>query len=481
MRNVILLEFNEICPPLLERWIGAGRLPNFAAFYRSSQAFTTFADDPDPVNLEPWIQWYSIHTGLPYHQHQVFHLTDGPKAGHPDLWHELHRLGKSVMNCSSMNAQAISGPGTFFLPDPWCIAEPAYPAELETFKAVVGRGVQEYSRGLAAVPPRQLAGFLAFLSCHGLSAQSVGVILRQLARERLGGKDVSWRRVALLDLLQLDVFRHYYRQLRPDFATFFVNSTAHLQHAYWRHMDPGPFSIKPSAAEQETYGDAVLFGYQAMDRLLQNFMALAGEETVLILCSALSQQPFLTREDCGGQHFFRLRDPAGLCRLIGITPVAIEPIMTHMYMMRFADRAAAERAAIACRAPRLGDRQVFAAEPSGDASLCVGCQIFDMIESDAVLSGIPGDNGTLGFFDALYPIDAVKSARHHPEGVLWIRCGGRQAHREPVSILDIAPTVCELLGAGGATNWVGDSLVPRFAAARSDRAAVPEQPLELAR
>ncbi|MGH7044863.1 MAG: hypothetical protein ACREE2_00565 [Stellaceae bacterium] len=481
MHNVILLEFNEICPPLLERWIAAGKLPNFAAFYRASQVFTTVADDPDPAHLEPWIQWYSIHTGLPYHQHQVFHLTDGPKAGHPDLWHELHRLGKSVMNCSSMNARAISGPGTFFLPDPWCVAEPAYPVALEAFKAVVGRGVQEYSRGLAAVPRRQLAGFLSFLGRHGLSAQSVAAILHQLVRERLGGKDVSWKRVALLDLLQLDVFRHYYRRLRPDFATFFINSTAHLQHAYWRHMDPGPFSIKPSAAERETYGDAVLFGYQAMDRLLQSFMALAGKETVLILCSALSQQPFLTREDRGGQHFYRLRDPAGLCRLIGIAPVMIEPIMTHMYMMRFVDRATAERAAVACRAPLVGDRQIFAAELSGEASLCFGCQIFDTVEPDAVLSGVPGHNGALGFFDALYPIDAVKSARHHPEGVLWIRGGEHRVHREPVSILDIAPTVCELVGAGGATSWTGDSLLPRFAAGHAGRSATAARPLELAR
>src|SRR5690242_7394242 len=85
MRKVLLLEFNEICPPLLDRWMAAGKLVNFARFYSSAQVFTTIADVSDPDCLEPWIQWYSIHTGLPYDEHKICHLTDGPKADHPDI------------------------------------------------------------------------------------------------------------------------------------------------------------------------------------------------------------------------------------------------------------------------------------------------------------------------------------------------------------------------------------------------------------
>src|SRR5271155_66520 len=164
MYKVLLLEFNEICPPLLDRGMGEGKLPNFAAFHRASQVFTTVADELDPENLEPWIQWYSIHTGLPYSQHKVFHLTDGPRRGHVDVWQELQKLDKSVMNCSSMNARAISGARAFYLPDPWCAAEPAYPRALEKFKAVVYRNVQEYSRGAVAAPALELAAFLLFLA-----------------------------------------------------------------------------------------------------------------------------------------------------------------------------------------------------------------------------------------------------------------------------------------------------------------------------
>ena len=129
--------------------MGQGKLPNFTALYNSSQIFTSIADVSEPEYLEPWIQWYSIHTGLPYDEHKVFYLTDGPKADHSDIWRRLAGLGKSVMNCGSMNARALAGTGVFYLPDPWCNNEPAWPTEIEVFKTVMAKLVQESTRGVA--------------------------------------------------------------------------------------------------------------------------------------------------------------------------------------------------------------------------------------------------------------------------------------------------------------------------------------------
>lgn len=466
MRKVLLVEFNEICPPLLDRWMGEGKLPHFAALHAASQVFTTVADETDPVNLEPWIQWYSIHTGLPFSEHNVFHLTDGPKAGHSDIWQELHALGKSVMNCSSMNARPIAGERAFYLPDPWCATERAFPPELEGFKSVVSRVVQEYSRGAGALSSRDIASFLKFLVTHGLSVATATAIVGQLIRERISPRDETWKRVALLDRLQFDVFRHYYGRLRPDFATFFSNSTAHLQHAYWRAMDPDAFSLKLSHEELATYGDAVLFGYQAMDRLLRDFFALVDEETIIILCSALSQQPFLKRESRGGQHFYRLRDAAGFLRRAGVNPTLVEPAMTHQYMLRFGSPDEMAVAAEALGSIRFGGEQVFGVAPSAEQqSLYFGCQIYDKVDADGELSGLrqfDAPDAPPRFFDALYAIDATKSGCHHPDGVLWVRTGQHRVHPDRVSILDIPATIYDLMGVRAGDGMRGDSLVARF-------------------
>jgi hypothetical protein len=46
--KVLLLEFNEICPPLLDRWFQLGKLPNFSRFYDESDVFVSVADETNP-------------------------------------------------------------------------------------------------------------------------------------------------------------------------------------------------------------------------------------------------------------------------------------------------------------------------------------------------------------------------------------------------------------------------------------------------
>src|SRR5205807_237982 len=101
----------------------------------------------------------------------------------------------------------------------------------------------------------------------------------------------------------------YYRKYRPQFSTFFLNSTAHFQHVYWRALEPEAFAVKPTDAERAKYRDAIRFGYRNMDELLGRFLRLAGPETTLVFCTALSQQPYLKQEAAGGKHFYRVNGP----------------------------------------------------------------------------------------------------------------------------------------------------------------------------
>jgi len=53
--GLIVLELNELCPSLLDRWMGEGLLPNFSALHARSDVFVTRADVSEPALLEPWI------------------------------------------------------------------------------------------------------------------------------------------------------------------------------------------------------------------------------------------------------------------------------------------------------------------------------------------------------------------------------------------------------------------------------------------
>jgi hypothetical protein len=159
-----------------------------------------------------------------------------------------------------------------------------------------------------------------------------------------------------------------------------------------------------------------------------------------------------------------LRDISHFLQLLDIAPRMVEPVMTHQYRLRFADGAAAEKALAALRQLKLGEETVFGARLTG-TDIHFGCQIYDKLEGNGEIGGVPGRTEPLYFFDVLYSIDAVKSARHHPEGVLWVHTGQHAIHSEPVSILDIAPTIYDLMGVRNVIAEAtarGVSLVPRF-------------------
>ena len=270
------MEFNELSPVLMEKFIDAGKLPNFKRFHDESQVFTTEADAPAP-DLEPWIQWVTVHSGIPYAEHQIHHLGDGHKL-EDTIWDLLSDAGKSVWVCGSMNINYETPINGWVLPDPWVTKVSPTPDEvLDPYYRFVSANVQEHTSGNVHLTRSDQLAFLRFMATHGLRPATVAAIVGQLARERRA--DIGWKRAVMLDRLQFDLFRRHYKRARPDFSTFFLNSTAHYQHLYWRNMEPEHFKVKPDAGEQEVYEEAILFGYEQMDRLLGELLDLAGDDT----------------------------------------------------------------------------------------------------------------------------------------------------------------------------------------------------------
>jgi hypothetical protein len=442
--RVIMIEFNELVPRLMDEWIAEGSLPNFKALRDRSLQFITEADVQNPSDLEPWIQWYSVHTGLSYDQHGVFHLTDGPRAKHRDVFDILGDAGMKLGCCGSMNVKSFPADRGFFIADPWCDGQSAQPAALNTFQRFVSQQVREYSNPDKSSPPVSAAQFLAFMTANGLSARTVVQTVGQLLSERLKDKSLSWQRAAILDRLCIDVFKHLHRRHKPDFATFFSNSTAHLQHSYWRQMEPEAFKVKPTASQVDLYGGAIKYGYTQMDRLIREAVSLAGPRDLVIFATALSQQPFLRKEDAGGQLFYRPRNVEQLLAHAGVTGAVIEPVMTHQFRLRFADRAAVDDATARLTALRADGRQIMGISDHAADGFVFGCSISTQVGEDAVIAR-PGTNETLRFFDVFYQIDGMKSGCHHPDGMLWLATG-EAANAGRCSILDILPTILAAFG-----------------------------------
>ena len=72
---LILLELNEINFDVAKLYIESGeKLDGFKRAFDGNLIVTRSEEIYE--NLEPWIQWPSVHTGLSFQDHEIFRLGD---------------------------------------------------------------------------------------------------------------------------------------------------------------------------------------------------------------------------------------------------------------------------------------------------------------------------------------------------------------------------------------------------------------------
>ncbi len=440
--KLILLEFNELTPVLMDQFIGEGILPNFARLRDESLACISVADESPPY-LEPWIQWVTVHTGLPYEEHGVFDLGDGARLDAPRIWDLLGQRGDKVWICGSMNASFRRPIDGFILPDPWSTGVKPYPDdEFTDYYEFVRLNVQEHTRSSVPVSKGVQLRFLGFMARHGMRLETVTSIAKQLMSERGGGQ--RWKRATILDELQWDVFRAYWKRHDPDFSTFFLNSTAHFQHMYWRDFEPEVFEGHPSRNAEPGHADAIRHGYRHMDRIVGQCLDMIDEETTVVLATALGQQPCLGYEETGGKVFYRITDTERFFAMLGIEACEYAPVMSEQFKLHFASEAAARDAEQRLHSLTLDGKPVMLARANG-AEVFAGCQVFESVTTGAMVESA---QGSFRFYEHFYDCNLVKSGMHHPEGLFWVRQPGASAHPPAapvrVPLVDLAPTLLSL-------------------------------------
>lgn len=456
--SVLVLEFNELTPSLMHKWMDAGLLPGFRRLHDESTCYITDAEESGK-RLEPWVQWVTAHSGLSSEEHGILDLDDGHKLRQPRIWDTASDAGRRVWICGSMNAgkygDRLNGA---IVPDPWAShLEPEPKEEFDAFFKLISAYVKEYSSDKVGLGKMDYVRFGQFMLSHGLSPKTVRKTISQLASER-GGR-YRWKRAMILDRLLWDLFRSEWRKRKPHLSTLFLNSTAHLQHYHWRNMEPEAFRIRPGADEQAEYGDAILAGYQAMDELVREaFELIEGTPTALVLLTALSQQPLTRYEDEGGKQVFKPRDAIDLYRFAGGRDRAqYAPLMAEEYHLYFDNEMAAERGRMALSGLRLDSGAPLMRLRRDGHSLFVACALISKPAAGARIQTGAGPE-TCGFDETFHPVGELKSGGHHPDGMFWIRTAraGRDGEAaaaaqagEPagrVSLRRVAPTLAELAG-----------------------------------
>ncbi len=439
-KKLIVLEFNELCPPLLDKLMAKGVLPNFLRLYDQSEIYVSTTSDE---SLEPWVQWVSYHTAQPHSVHGVNELDQGHCITLPQMWDHFAEAGNDTLVFGAMNVGPSRNAKLTVVPDPWSRHVPPSDREFEAFHSFISHNVAEHTNPDAKSGVGEALAFGRFLMSHGLSLATLRQAVAQVLREKIGKRDRRWHRATILDRLSWDVFKHAYRKRQPQVAFFFANSVAFYQHRFWRHMAADDYANKPAPAEMAAYGDAIETGYRALDGLVGEALDMAGDDGAVVLVTALSQEANLKYEDIGGKFVHRPRDFQKLFGWLGAASgVTAEPVMTHQAWASFKSDAEATAFGNLLDGVTAGGMPVFAWRRDG-ARVMFWCEFIRPVADDMTMRDQSGR--TAAFAEFFAPVGYVNNSQHHPEGAFWIRSPGR-AHRVERAKLPLEAAAAMTLG-----------------------------------
>lgn len=467
-KKLLFLEFNEINWSVIDKLTaerGAGFLPNFNRLKHQGAWGTPMALEKPPF-LDPWVTWVTVHTGVTQDVHGAKVLEQDTAAVNAvRSWEYVARAGRSVGVFGSIGAYPPQSVDGFVVPGPFAPGDETFPAALSPIQALNRQHTHAHGGSRRAESLGSMVSSGLQLLTLGLKASTCARIVAQLLREKFD-RHAVWRRVILQPLINYDFFEALYRKHRPAFATWHSNHAAHFMHHYWRAWNDAGFQTQGPEEERRHYGEAVPLGYRVCDELLGKFLRLADDETDIVVCSSMGQQPFVSAAYRDGKVIVRFKDVQSFLRRIGAQGVTeVVPTMVPQVNLRVPDNA--QRVALAARlrgiTRTVGDRSegAIAVDETGEILTVTPLGLPE--RAKGVTYQCPQVEQPLAM-EEWFAMDAptVKQGMHHPDGI-FIAYGKDIAAGKnvgPCTNLDIAPTLLSMLGLPVPSLMTGRVLIP---------------------
>ena len=231
--KLLLLEINEFSPEYLKTLADQYDLANIKHILKWNCTKTIAYDEQEHNGLDPWVQWVSIHTGVPSSKHNIIRLGEVDQLESRQIWEELSERGITSGIWGAMNAtKGNADKCCFFLPDPWVYMESAFPDEVNDVLALP----RYFSKNYLDTDYKKLIGgggrLIKFMFRQGVMLE----LLKQSVHILKGFLKLGFSSSFLFptfDLINAVVFKSFKEKYTPDFTVLFLNSVAHFQHNYW--------------------------------------------------------------------------------------------------------------------------------------------------------------------------------------------------------------------------------------------------------
>jgi len=334
-KKLVLLELNEINFDVAGLYFSLSNDKfNYLSKVCGSGLFRT-SSESDYEELEPWIQWASVHTGLTYQEHGIFRLGDIVKTDKPQFFELIENGGYKVGSISAMNADNRLKDPAYFIPDPWTKTPSDGSFWSRLLVDAVSQTVNDNSQAKITFK----------------SAAQILLALLRFARPKhyfryfnyvFWSRKKPWFKALFLDLLLHDIHWGLFKNKKPDFSTLFLNAGAHIQHHYFFNAKPirHALTIKNPTWYIQKNSDPLSDALELYNLICGEF--LDRKDIELIIATGLSQKPYDRVK-----FYYRLKSHKDFLNQIGVSFSAVYPRMTRDFLVEFSSELdAAEAEAI---------------------------------------------------------------------------------------------------------------------------------------
>ncbi len=322
-KHLILLELNEINFDVVDKYLAADpmRFPALKKLLSGSNIRTSCEKRYE--ELEPWIQWASVHTGKTYAEHGVFRLGDIVGTTVSQIFEQLESAGLKVGAISAMNAVNRLKRPAYFIPDPWTQTSP----DSSWWSQVLGQAISQVVNDNAQARITTKSALQVVL---GLLRFARVAHYQKYLSLVLGSRSKPWLKALVLDLLLHDVHWSMFNAKKPNFSTLFLNAGAHIQHHYFFNAEP----LRKSSPNKNPAW-YVPENEDPLGEVLGLYDMIVGEyftrtDTDVIVATGLAQKPYDRVK-----FYYRLNGHGEFLQGLGITFSRVFPRMTRDFLIEF--------------------------------------------------------------------------------------------------------------------------------------------------
>ncbi len=304
MKNLAFFQINEFDLEFLIKNAKKYNCKNILKFFNLESIPTSSDDVNEGIDLDPWVQWVSINTGLVSKIHKIFSFGKSLNKSHLQTWEVLSKYNFSSSIWGSMNSifnekKNIDN----YLPDPWNFSQTSFPKKYDYFLGLPRYFAQNYG----SIKFNELC-FQTIKFIYSLFRLNIFVdVLKEIPfflKSILSNKKKVLVFVLFIDLISLIIIKKSLKEKKSDYLIIFLNSIAHYQHNYW--------------GEENT---EILF-FNWVDKFCENMIYISSFYNNYIIANGLSQKKIKPR------YITKIKKPSKFFLDLGINHLYIEPNMT---------------------------------------------------------------------------------------------------------------------------------------------------------